>query len=66
VFLKDVRTGRVAQLSTGIRGAAPGSWPEDPAITPDGRYVVFVSGATNLVPGAGPGKLHCLALLRGC
>ena len=24
-----------------------------PAVTPDGRYIVFVSNATNLVPGMG-------------
>jgi hypothetical protein len=59
VFLKDVWTGRVEQISVGIGGAAPDGASGDPAITPDGRYVVFPPWATNLAPcdGGGTGMI---------
>jgi Tol biopolymer transport system component len=49
VFVKDLSTGEVEQVSVGLGGAAPDGWSDDPSITPDGRFVVFVSAATNLV-----------------
>jgi Tol biopolymer transport system component len=54
VFVKDLSTGEVEQLSVGLGGAAPDGASRDPSITPDGRFVVFVSWADNLVPGDGP------------
>jgi hypothetical protein len=62
VFLRDRDTdadgildepGAVAttRLSTGDGGAAPNGRSQEPQITPDGRYVVFSSTATNLLPG---------------
>jgi Tol biopolymer transport system component len=51
VFVKDLWTGEVVQLSAGMGGAAPDGWSEDPSISPDGRFVVFTSRALNLVPG---------------
>lgn len=39
---------RLSVDANGIEGDGPST---QPAITPDGRYVVFVSAATNLVPG---------------
>jgi hypothetical protein len=53
VFLKDVWTGRVEQISVGIGGAAPDSTSGDPAITPDGRYVVFAPGRPTWRPVTG-------------
>jgi Tol biopolymer transport system component len=45
-----VSVGAVANggISTSSVGVSSSEWPE---ITPDGRYVVFSSSATNLVPG---------------
>ncbi|GIE99951.1 PD40 domain-containing protein [Paractinoplanes rishiriensis] len=43
-----VSTVRVSQAAD---GAEPDSNSTDPAITPDGRYVLFGSNATNLIPG---------------
>ncbi|HEY4952057.1 MAG TPA: calcium-binding protein, partial [Verrucomicrobiae bacterium] len=53
VFIRDLQTGTTKLVSV---GAATNSNPlnvsssESPEITPDGRYVVFYSTATNLLP----------------
>ena len=51
VFVRDLQAGTNLLVSV----AADGSWGNgastDPVITPDGRYVAFVSAASNLVPG---------------
>jgi Tol biopolymer transport system component len=50
VFVRDGR-GLFQRVSVG-RGHAPANGPSsDPDISPDGRYVVFTSSASNLVPG---------------
>lgn len=58
VFVKDLSTGDVVQLSVGTGGAAPDGWSGDPSISPDGRFVVFTSRATNLVPGTPGSSQH--------
>ncbi len=51
VFRKDLQTGAVAVVSANAAGER-GNWASDDAkISADGRYVVFHSDATNLVPG---------------
>ena len=51
VYLKDLLTGVTTRLSNGQGGveASGPSFVDD--ITPDGRYVLFTSGASNLVSG---------------
>ncbi len=52
VFVRDralAKTGMVSVSSSGAL-ANSGSW-SPPAISADGRFVVFASGASNLVPG---------------
>jgi len=51
VFVKDMWTGRIERVNIASDGSQAGgeSWGVD--MTPDGRYVVFVSRASNLVPG---------------
>ncbi len=62
VFLRDRdieadgvldEAGAVAttRLSVGDTGVQSNGWSDQPKITPDGRYVVFASTATNLLPG---------------
>jgi len=52
IFVRDVLSGTTRLVSVGARDAARGaSVSHSPAITPDGRYVAFVSTATNLVGG---------------
>ena len=55
IFVRDLQTGvttlaspgAIANPSTGF----PGGSSDSPQLTPDGRYVAFLSTATNLVPG---------------
>jgi Tol biopolymer transport system component len=55
VFVRDLQAGTTALVSVGAKSTNSTSpfagSSESPAITPDGRYVVFYSTATNLVPG---------------
>ena len=50
---------RVSLTNDGSETAAPGSSPDSqyPAMTPDGRYVLFCSKATNIVTGDTNGKI---------
>ena len=51
LFLKDVQTGITTRISTDSGGAEANGGSQAPRITPDGRYVAFQSGASNLVSG---------------
>jgi Tol biopolymer transport system component len=57
IFVRDLQTATTTLVSVGAQNtnSARGSLAssESPAITPDGRFVVFYSTATNLIPGAG-------------
>lgn len=49
VFVKDRQTGAVELISVGLGGAAPNSLSYARAMSSDGRYVAFLSLASNLV-----------------
>jgi Tol biopolymer transport system component len=51
VFVRDVQAGVTTLVSVKARRALTGSSSDAPDITPDGRYVVFSSTASNLVAG---------------
>jgi FG-GAP-like repeat/WD40-like Beta Propeller Repeat len=52
IFLFDSRTNSIRCLSLNASGTATGnSFSTSPIITPDGRFVVFRSGASDLVSG---------------
>ena len=51
VYVKDIQTGVVTRASLSSTGAEPNDETEVLSISGDGRYVVFDSGADNLVPG---------------
>jgi len=51
VFVHDRQTGATERVSVDSQGAQVNDDSNDPAISVDGRYVAFVSYATNLVPG---------------
>jgi Tol biopolymer transport system component len=54
VFIRDLQTSATTLVSAGAKSTnstVSGSSSESPEITPDGRYVVFYSTATNLVSG---------------
>ena len=51
VFVRDQQQGTTALVSVGV-GGVQGNWHSgSPAISADGRWVVFRSSASNLVPG---------------
>lgn len=51
VFRHDLQNGMTVRVSVSTAGAQGNRVSEAPAISGDGRYVVFESGATNLVTG---------------
>ena len=51
VFVRDRFTGTTERVSVGPGGAEGDGDSQGPCISPDGRWVVFFSDATNFVPG---------------
>jgi len=52
IYFYDHPADEVRLVSRGVDGVAPlGGHSEDPQLTPDGRFIVFRSWATNLVAG---------------
>ena len=50
VFVRDRRTGTTKRVSLTNRGRQSNGWSGYPSMSGDGRYVAFLSRATNLVP----------------
>jgi Tol biopolymer transport system component len=48
VFVRNRRTGRTSRVSVGVDGRQANGASFGESITPDGRFVVFISAATNL------------------
>ncbi|MBF0156389.1 MAG: putative Ig domain-containing protein [Magnetococcales bacterium] len=51
IFLKDTQTGAITLVSSTASGTIGNSSSDVPVLSPDGRYVAFLSGASNFVPG---------------
>jgi Tol biopolymer transport system component len=51
VFVRDLQTSATVRVSVDSAGVQANGTCFSPRISADGRYVVFVSAATNLVPG---------------
>jgi Tol biopolymer transport system component len=51
VFVRDLRTGSVVRAGLSNAGTQGNSWSSSSVISADGRYVAFISGSSNLVPG---------------
>jgi Tol biopolymer transport system component len=51
VFVRDLLTGTTRRVSVTGSGSQANDSSEYPSISPDGRYVAFASGASNLTPG---------------
>jgi Ca2+-binding RTX toxin-like protein len=49
IYLKDMQTGAIRCVSTNVNGVRGNGWSEAPALSADGRYLVFKSQATNLM-----------------
>ncbi len=55
LYLRDRKTGATSLISTNAAGDAANASVTEAVLTPDGRYAVYVSTATNLDPQAGTG-----------
>lgn len=51
VFVHDMQTGETVRVSVASDGSQANSYSNSPAISADGRYIAFVSQASNLVDG---------------
>jgi Tol biopolymer transport system component len=51
VFVRDLLNGTTMLASASLYGGTGNGVSRNPVMTPDGRYVAFVSAATNLVAG---------------
>jgi len=51
VFVRDLQMGTTMLVSSATNGLPGNGYSRSPAMTPDGRYVAFVSAANNLVAG---------------
>jgi len=51
IFVRDRQTGSNILVSVAADGGWGNGASTDPVMTPDGRYVAFISAATNLVTG---------------
>jgi len=51
IFIRDRLAGTTSRVSFSSTGAPGNNLSENPSISADGRYVAFVSSASNLVPG---------------
>ncbi len=56
IFVRDLRAGRTYRVSVDSNGRQANGKSGYPAISADGRWVAFQSGATNLVPNDTNGK----------
>jgi Tol biopolymer transport system component len=69
VFVRDLQAGITTLASPGARStnlSSVLSGSESPDLTPDGRYVAFLSTATNLVPGVqSSGEVYVRDLVAG-
>jgi Tol biopolymer transport system component len=50
IFVRDLRAGTTRRVSVSTRGAQANGDSKNPVISGDGRYVLFASAASNLVP----------------
>ena len=51
IFVRDLVAGTTTLVSVSTNGGLANGASTDPVMTPDGRYVAFISSASNLVPG---------------
>ena len=51
IYVRDTELGTTERVNQHAAGTAPDGHSSTPSISRDGRYVVFASEATNLVPG---------------
>jgi len=68
IFVRDLLAGTTTLVSLNAAGTSSGNGPSrSPVISSDGRFVAFVSTATDLIPGAtnNSGEVYVRDLLSG-
>ena len=50
IFVRDLAAGTTTLVSVSTNGGSANGASTDPVMTPDGRFVAFISSASNLVP----------------
>lgn len=56
IFLKNIQTGEIQRISTNASSEQANFHSGDASFSADGRYVIFTSGASNLVEGDTNGR----------
>lgn len=56
VYVHDRQTGKTELISKSPTGERSNAWSRFPVLSADGRFVVYYSNASNIVPEAGPGR----------
>jgi Tol biopolymer transport system component len=56
IFVRDTQTNTTIRVSVHTNGTQGNDLSISPSISSDGRYVAFMSGATNLVAGDTNGR----------
>jgi Tol biopolymer transport system component len=51
IYFRDLATGKTLRLSSPLDGSPASGWSDQAAMSSDARYVLFISSATNLIPG---------------
>ena len=51
IFVKDLATGQTTLVTNGYDGSPGDGGSNEPVLSSDGRYVTYMSNASNLVPG---------------
>ena len=64
IFLRDRWRGRTTRITLSRDGAEADGNSSSPTITPDGRYIAYLSDASNLVPGDTNGEDDVFVLDR--
>jgi len=64
VFLHHYQNGTTALISHAPDGGPANGWSRQADVSDDGRFVVFISNATNLVEGGTSGNAHAFVLDR--
>ena len=58
IYIRDLKSGSTRLISAGVGGAVSNGESAYPAISADGSTVVFISAASNLVPGDAGGQMN--------
>lgn len=64
VYLRDTTTSTTVLISQSSAGAVANAWSESIGVSSDGRFVGFVSNASNLHPDSTDGESHLYMLDR--